>query len=257
MKLSVGATALLCTFAVAQTTPFDAREATVASVHGALFTRQNSCRDIVSAFLARIEGYNPYINALVTLNQDALDDADQLDLSLSVGNATGSLFCIPVLLKDNYDAAGLPTTGGSVTLNASIPATDSPSVAALRNAGAIILGKANLHEFALEGLSVSTVAGQTINPYDFSRTPGGSSGGTGAAIAASFAVFGTGKAVPSTIVMQQLTLRRLRHCQFASESSQCQQPLQLSSNLRSDLQSRRHPSLMGSRHHWSHWSLIA
>jgi Asp-tRNA(Asn)/Glu-tRNA(Gln) amidotransferase A subunit family amidase len=84
------------------------------------------------------------------------------------------------------------TTGGCLALNASEPTQDGPAVRALRNAGAVILGKSNLHELALEGLSVSSLGGQTINPYDFTRTPGGSSGGTGAAIAASFAVFGTG-----------------------------------------------------------------
>jgi len=193
MRLFISIIAWLCLIAIAQITPFDAREATIASVHGVLFTRRNSCRDVVSAFIARIEAYNVDINAIITLNPDALNDADQLDLSLSVGNATGSLFCIPILLKDNYDAAGLPTTGGSVALNASTPLTDAPSVSAFRNAGAVILGKANMHEFALEGISVSSLGGQVVNPYDFSRTPGGSSGGTGAAIGASFAVFGTGQ----------------------------------------------------------------
>lgn len=185
-------TALLAV-ARAQTTPFEAREATIASVHAGLYTHQNTCRDVVSAFIARIEAYNPLINAIITLNPSALDDADDLDTSLASGNATGSLFCIPILLKDNYDAAGMRTTAGCAALNDSYPTVDSPAVSAFRRAGAIILGKSNLHEFALEGLSVSSLGGQTINPYDFSRTPGGSSGGTGAAVAASFAVFGTGK----------------------------------------------------------------
>lgn len=188
---------LLGTLVASQVLQFDPREATISTVHTALFTGQNTCRDIVSAFIARIEAHNPSINALITLNAQALDDADQLDLSLRAGNATGSLFCVPILLKDNYDAAGIPTTAGCVALNASIPQEDAPSVTAFRNAGAIILGKANLHEFALEGLSVSSLGGQTINPYDSTRTPGGSSGGTGAAIAASFAVFGTGELLKS------------------------------------------------------------
>ena len=86
----------------------------------------------------------------------------------------------------------MPTTGANVAMEFSQPTVDAPSVAAFRNAGAIILGKANLHELALEGISVSSLGGQTINPYDSTRTPGGSSGGTGASIAASFAVWGTG-----------------------------------------------------------------
>jgi Asp-tRNA(Asn)/Glu-tRNA(Gln) amidotransferase A subunit family amidase len=182
----------LATSSHAQTTPIDVREATVASLHSALFSGLTTCRGIVSAFIARIEHFNPDINAIITLNPEALSIADNLDDALSQGNATGSLFCIPILLKDNYDALPMNTTGGCLALNSSKPTRDGPAVRALRNAGAVILGKSNLHELALEGLSVSSLGGQTINPYDFTRTPGGSSGGTGAAIAASFAVFGTG-----------------------------------------------------------------
>ncbi len=177
---------------LAQTNPIDVREATISSIHSSLFSGLTTCRDIVSAFLARIERFNSDINAIITLNQEALSIADGLDKSLSQGNATGPLFCIPILLKDNYDVLPMVTTGGCLALNASKPSQDGPAVHALRNAGAVILGKSNLHELALEGLSVSSLGGQTINPYDFTRTPGGSSGGTGAAIAASFAVFGTG-----------------------------------------------------------------
>lgn len=194
MRLFASLVVTLLTLVVAQTSQFDAREATISSIHTALFTRQNTCRDVVSSFLARIEIHNPAINAIISLNPGALDDADQHDQALSCDNVTGSLFCIPILLKDNFDFAGIPTTAGSAALNSSIPLEDAPSVTALRNAGAIILGKTNLHELALEGLSVSSLGGQTVNPYDLNRTPGGSSGGTGAAIAASFAVFGTGKA---------------------------------------------------------------
>ncbi|EXJ58466.1 hypothetical protein A1O7_05891 [Cladophialophora yegresii CBS 114405] len=176
----------------AQTTPIDVREATIASLQSSLFSGLTSCRGIVSAFIARIEHFNPDINAIISLNPEALSIADILDEALSQGNATGPLFCIPILLKDNYDALPMNTTGGCLALNSSKPTQDGPAVRALRNAGAVILGKSNLHELALEGLSVSSLGGQTINPYDFTRTPGGSSGGTGAAIAASFAVFGTG-----------------------------------------------------------------
>jgi Asp-tRNA(Asn)/Glu-tRNA(Gln) amidotransferase A subunit family amidase len=174
------------------TTPFDSREATIDSVHNALFTGLTSCRGVVSSFLARIETFNPTINAVISLNSNALNLADQMDKQLAAGNITGSLFCIPVLLKDNFDTAEMNTTGGCLALAGSRPSVDAPVTAALKRAGAIILGKANLHELALEGISVSSLGGQTINPYDHTRTPGGSSGGTGASITANFAVFGTG-----------------------------------------------------------------
>ena len=107
-------------------------------------------------------------------------------------SALRPLHCIPIILKDNYDTADMPTTGGSVTLASSIPLRDAFVVRKLREAGAIILAKANLTELARGGTTVSSLGGQTKNPYDLTRTPGGSSGGTGAAIAASFGVAGTG-----------------------------------------------------------------
>ncbi len=99
---------------------------------------------------------------------------------------------MPLILKDNLDTADLPTTGGSVTLRNMVPAADAFVVARLREAGAIVVGKANLTELAYGGTSVSSLGGQTLNPYDLTRTPGGSSGGTGAAIAASYGVLGIG-----------------------------------------------------------------
>lgn len=171
---------------------FDSREASIDEVHNALFTGLTTCRGVVSSFIARIEAFNPTVNAIISLNPNALNVADQMDLQIRGGNATGALFCIPVLLKDNWDTAEMNTTGGCLDLAGSQPKFDAPATAALKNAGAIILGKTNLHELALEGISVSSLGGQTINPYDHTRTPGGSSGGTGAAIACNFAVFGTG-----------------------------------------------------------------
>lgn len=176
----------------AQTAVYDVREATIESIHDALYGGLTSCRSVVESFIARVEAYNPAVNAIITLNPNALSIADQQDLLLASGNVTGALFCVPIFLKDNYDTSDMPTTGGCLDLAGSQPTVDAPAVTALKNAGAIILGKTNLHELALEGLSVSSLGGQTVNPYDHTRTPGGSSGGTGAAIAASFAVFGTG-----------------------------------------------------------------
>jgi hypothetical protein len=132
------------------------------------------------------EAFNPTINA------DALTIADDLDSRIASGNTTASLFCIPVLLKDNDDAVGMKTTGGCMAMAGSKPLQDAPTITALRRAGALILGKTNLHEMALEGISNSPLRGQTVNTYDQARTPVGSIGGAGAAIAANFAVLRTG-----------------------------------------------------------------
>ncbi|PGG96232.1 hypothetical protein AJ79_09668 [Helicocarpus griseus UAMH5409] len=178
---------------VSSSVNFESREATIDTVHHALFSGKVSCREVVSSFIARIEAYNPKINAVVNLNAHALEYADEMDELLRMQRKpTEPLFCVPILLKDNYDTFDVKTSGSCRALKDSQPTTDAPSVKALRDVGAIILGKVNLHELALEGLSVSSYGGQTLNPYDLNRTPGGSSGGTGAAISASFAVFGTG-----------------------------------------------------------------
>ncbi|KAK3389008.1 amidase signature domain-containing protein [Sordaria brevicollis] len=175
---------------------FDIREATISSIHNALFSGLTTCHSLVSSYLARIEAFNPSLHAVLSLNPNALDLASAIDEQLSLNNASSishkPLLCIPVLLKDNFDTSEMPTTGGSLSLAHNTPVKDAPTVTAFKQAGAIILGKTNLHEFALEGISVSSLGGQAVNPYDSTRTPGGSSGGTGAAIAANFAVLGTG-----------------------------------------------------------------
>src|ERR1700753_2690211 len=107
---------LLSTIALGQTIGFDAREASIEAVHQSLFTQASTCRHVVSAFLTRIEQYNSRVNALIRLNPSSLAIADSLDELLAAGNATGALFCIPVILKDNYDMAGTITTGGCLAL---------------------------------------------------------------------------------------------------------------------------------------------
>lgn len=171
---------------------FDVREATIDGIHNALFTGLTTCRYVVTSYLARIEAFNPTINAIISLNPEALSIADGMDLQIAHGNASSPLFCIPILVKDNYDATPMNTTGACLDLADNTPTEDAPAVKVLKNAGAIVLGKTNLHELALEGLSVSSLGGQTLNPYDQTRTPGGSSGGSGAGVAANLAVFATG-----------------------------------------------------------------
>ncbi|WPH02309.1 Hypothetical protein R9X50_00517100 [Acrodontium crateriforme] len=172
---------------------FNPIEATISSTHRELFTGLTTCREVVSSFLSRIEALNHHTNAIISLNPHALDIGAALDIKLESNKGSfGPLFCIPTLLKDNFDTEDMPTTGGNKAMAKSQPSSDAPIVKAIKDAGAIIIGKTNLHELALEGITVSSLGGQTINPYDSTRTPGGSSGGTGAAIAASFAVWGTG-----------------------------------------------------------------
>ena len=176
--------------------PFVLEEATIAGIHAAFASGTLTCRELVSGYLARIEAYDddgPALNAVLTVNPGALEIATGLDARYaSSPAAVGPLHCVPVALKDNYDTADLPTTGGSVTLAESMPRDDAFVVQRLREAGALVLAKTNLTELARGGTTVSSLGGQTKNPYDLTRTPGGSSGGTGAAIAANFATIGTG-----------------------------------------------------------------
>lgn len=179
---------------------FDPTEQGIRSIHKLLYGRQVSCRQVVQAYLVRIETLNPQLNAIIALNNLSLTIADSLDaVLLSEGTVDAPLFCIPVLLKDNFDTAGMATTAGSISLEYSQPEYDAPVVTRLKHAGAIILGKSNMHEFALEGLSVSSLGGQTHNPYDLTRTPGGSSGGSGAAVAVSLSTFATGSDTVNSI----------------------------------------------------------
>ena len=129
---------------------------------------------------------------MVVINPSAVAAANARDAERAEGRARGPLHGIPVVVKDNYDTADMPTSGGAIGLATSVPPDDAFQVRRLREAGAIILGKTNMHELARGITTVSSIAGQTRNPYDPTRNPGGSSGGTGAAVAASFAAVGMG-----------------------------------------------------------------
>lgn len=151
--------------------------------------------DLVEKYLDRIKAYDhdgPALNAVLTLNPQALADADALDAERKAGRIRGPLHGIPVLVKDNYATAGMPTTAGSLALAGFQTGRDAFMVKRLRDAGAVILGKTNLHELAYGITTISSAGGQTRNPYDPTRNPGGSSGGTAAAVSASFAAAGMG-----------------------------------------------------------------
>jgi Asp-tRNA(Asn)/Glu-tRNA(Gln) amidotransferase A subunit family amidase len=174
---------------------FVPEEATIETIRLALRARETTCVQITRAYLDRIDAYDkkgPALNAVITVNPRALETAAEMDRMDPRAALDRPLHCVPVVLKDNYDTADMPTTGGSVTLAGMIPPRDGFVVRRLREAGALILAKANLMELAWSGTTVSSLGGQTKNPYDLTRTPGGSSGGTGASMAASFGVLGTG-----------------------------------------------------------------
>lgn len=192
--------AVLCIsapLAVAQAqTPFHLEEATVATIHAAFAGGQLTCTRLVRLYLDRIDAYNlrgPALRAILTINPKAMAIAAEMDRQYAANRAgTGPLHCIPIVLKDNFDTFDMPTTGGNVSMKNSVPLEDAFTVAKMRKAGALILAKANMQELARGGMSVSSLGGQVLNPYDLTRTPGGSSGGTGASLAANFAVLGTG-----------------------------------------------------------------
>lgn len=174
---------------------YEVFEKSIVELQDALASGEVTSRQIVEGYLARIAAYDqagPKLNAVVTLNPKALEEADVLDKERGRKKLRGPLHGIPVLVKDNYETLGMPTSNGSIALATYQSATDSNAVKRLKAAGAIILGKATMHELANGITNVASYTGITRNPYDPSRSPGGSSGGTGAAIGASFAAAGMG-----------------------------------------------------------------
>jgi Asp-tRNA(Asn)/Glu-tRNA(Gln) amidotransferase A subunit family amidase len=170
-------------------------EASIPQLQAALASGAVTSRQLVQAYLARIAAYDsqgPALNSIVTLNPAALAQADALDKERASKGPRGPLHGIPVLVKDNFDTKDMPTSGGALALATLQPAQDAHQVARLRSAGAIILGKTAMHELAAGTTTISSLTGQSRNPYDLLRSPGGSSGGTGASIAASFAAAGMG-----------------------------------------------------------------
>src|SRR5262245_5067677 len=172
----------------------DLDAATIADLNAAFNAGTLTAEKLVQLCLARIEAYDkkgPALNAVLTLNPKALEIARALDAERKAKGPRSPLHGIPVVLKDNYDTSDMATTGGSVLLEESIPPDDAFVVKKLRAAGAIILAKVNMSEFASGG-AYSSLGGQSHNPHDLARTPSGSSGGTGVAIAAAYATIGLG-----------------------------------------------------------------
>jgi amidase len=174
---------------------FNLQTATVADINHAFDAGALTSEKLAALCIARIKAYDqagPKINSVINIHPKALELARELDAERKAKGPRSPIHGIPVLLKDNYDTFDMPTTGASLALTNSYAPDDAFTVKRLREAGALILAKVNLSELARSGVSISSLMGQTLNPYDLTRTPGGSSGGTGAAIAATFGILGTG-----------------------------------------------------------------
>jgi amidase len=177
--------------------PFNPANATLQQLHTALETRQVTSEQLVRYYQSRIERFNhrgPYINAVITQNPKALEEAERLDAARAAGARTGLLYGIPFLAKDNFDTAGIATTGGSAALKLSVPRANAFVLARILDQGAILLGKTNMSELAgsYGRLGYSSAGGLTLNPYNTARDASGSSSGSAAAVAADFAAFALG-----------------------------------------------------------------
>lgn len=178
-----------------QSRSFELMEATIPQIQAALTKGTTTSKDLVAAYLARIEAYDqrgPALNAISVVNPNALDEAARLDSERRAGKLRGRLHGVPIIVKDNFETAGMQTANGSASMAGWVPPEDASAVKRLRAAGAIVIAKSNMHEFARGILTVGSLFGATRNPYALDRNPGGSSGGTGAAIAANFAAMGMG-----------------------------------------------------------------
>ena len=167
---------------------------TIADINKAFDSGALTSEKLVQLCLARIQAYDrqgPSLHAVMALNARAIETARALDAERKAKGPRSPLHGVPIVLKDNYNTSDLPSTGGSVLLEGSIPPEDAFVVKKLRAAGAIVLAKVNMSEFASGGAH-SSLGGQSLNPHDLTRTPSGSSGGTGVAIAAVYAVVGLG-----------------------------------------------------------------
>ena len=175
--------------------PFSVTEKTIGQIHDAMKNGELTCRALTEIYMERIAKYDQPtgLNSILIVNPDAEATADQLDREFRRTGKLRPLHGIAVIVKDNYDTHDLPTTAGSLALQGSIPPDDACQIRRLRDAGAIILAKSNMAEFAyMPHFTVSSIGGITRNPYDLERVPAGSSGGTASAVAANLGTIGLG-----------------------------------------------------------------
>src|SRR5947209_13865208 len=178
-----------------QTKPFHLLEATIEDIHSAYRSGRLTSHQLVQLYLNRIEAYDkkgPGLNAVITINPKALEEADRLDAAFKASGFVGPLHGIPVILKDQMDAKGMPTTLGSILFKNYYPDRDAFVAEKLRKAGAIILAKGTLGELG-GGDTFGSLFGSTRNPYALDRTPGGSSGGPAVGLAANLSTVAVGE----------------------------------------------------------------
>ncbi len=184
--------------------PFHIEETTISAVHAAFKAKTLTCHALVAKYLQRIASLDktgPAINALITLNPAALATADSLDKRFAKEGLVGPLHCVPMIVKDNFETHDLQTTAGSLAMKGWIPTQDATVVARIRAAGAIVLAKSNMAEWAFSPVETvnSILPGYTKNPYALDRVTAGSSGGTAAAVAANEGESGLGSDTGNSI----------------------------------------------------------
>jgi amidase len=172
-------------------------ETTIADIQTAFKAKTLTCRALVQMYLDRIDAYDrkgPALNAIVVTNPDALKVADALDAKFVQSGPIGPLHCVPLIVKDNYETTDMPTSAGSLSLKGVMSKKDAFQIKKLREAGALMLAKSNMAEFAFDPMETvnSLLPGYTRNPYALDRVTAGSSGGTVAAVAANFGAVGLG-----------------------------------------------------------------
>ena len=175
---------------------FRVEETTIAGIHAAYRSGDLTAAELVSRYLARIEAYDrngPALNSVINVNPKAVEEAEALDEAFAKGGLTGPLHGIPVIVKDQIETANIVTTFGSAAAAGYLPEKDATTIRLMRDAGAIILAKTAMPDFATSWFGYCSAIGATKNPYDLERDPGGSSGGTGCAVAANLGAIGLGE----------------------------------------------------------------
>src|SRR5271167_1357211 len=168
---------MLGALAVRAQSPTDLTNLSLAEASARIRARSVTPQQLVEACLGRIQIYNPKVNAFITVMRDyALKQAQDLEAEQRAGKFRGPLHGVPIALKDNMDTAGVRTTAASAVFDERVPTEDAEVVRRLKAAGAILIGKANLHEFAFGGTSATSYYGPVRNPWSLDRNPGGSSG---------------------------------------------------------------------------------